>query len=81
MSGVGGADAAGVAGVGMADIAPWSMPGMLLGFMPVMPSMSWEPGVDGGGTGFLLAFLAGVFVAGLAALLAMAGIVMPGMLP
>jgi hypothetical protein len=71
MSLVGAADAAGLAGIGMFDIAPWSM--------PFMPSMMWEAGVDGAVMGFFLAFLAGAFVAGFAVLFAAAGIVMPGM--
>ncbi|ODT90536.1 MAG: hypothetical protein BGO50_08390 [Rhodanobacter sp. 67-28] len=81
MSPVGAADAGGWADIGVAGIAPWSMPGMLLWSMPGMPPMSWGAGVDEVGTGFFLAFLAGAFVAGFVLLLAAAGIVMPGMLP
>jgi hypothetical protein len=73
MSSVGAAEAAGLAGIGMADIALWSM--------PFMSSLLREADGDEAGAGFVPAFLMDAFVAGFAMLLVVAGIVISGMLP
>ncbi|WP_297833766.1 hypothetical protein, partial [Thermomonas sp.] len=54
---------------------------MALWSIPSAPFMGLGAEVAGAGTGFFLAFLTGVFVAGFAVLLGAAGVVMPDMLP